>query len=67
MFLLRAMEWWECVKRNTLVLTVLYCLAKAQAVREEFIGLQRSLQTLVMAENKGEGDGGCEEAVWPLF
>lgn len=48
-------EWWECVKRNTRVLTVSHCAAKARAGREEFFGLQRSLQNLVVAENNGEG------------
>lgn len=59
-------EWWDRPKRDTWVLTVSYCSAKAQAGREGFIGLRHSLQTLVTAENKGEGgrkgrDRGCEE------
>ena len=58
------MEWWECVKRNTWVLTVSHCSAKARAGREEFFGLQCSLQKLVMAENNGEVvDGEGMEAV----
>ena len=48
-------EWWECVKRNTRVLAVAYCSAKARVGRERFVGLQRSLQAMVAAENRGEG------------
>lgn len=47
-------EWWEYVKVNARELTVGYCSQRAREEKGGFRRLQRELQAMMEAENKGE-------------